>query len=315
MNVLPVSKKPREKYQSWIPSAEDIATLEGADPIPCQGTSATSTWSACANIISGRRGLLNLGQTCFLNVVLQCFVHNPLLRNYFLGDKHNSRTCKIEDCTCCEMDQLFTEVHPLRHIPTIPTTLTNVLQVYSSDNSPYGPISFLATTWRKSAELSGYAQQDAHEFFISSLNHIHSNSRGSTNVHCNCIIHSTFAGQLQSDVQCERCGNVTSTVDPMLDISLELKGKGGEIVSGENTLAACLRRCVACGSGGASMAQRTIGLRCLRSWAVKNTAVVNAGNLLMFVILNSTERTHNSDLSTLTRKPARNSVSSNSRQF
>ena len=95
------------------------------------------------------------------------------------------------------------------------------------------------------AELSGYAQQDAHEFFIFALNQIHSTSRGSTNVSCNCIIHSAFAGQLQSDVRCERCGNVTTTVDPMLDVSLELRGKGSSelITAGENTLAGCLRRC------------------------------------------------------------------------
>lgn len=81
----------------------------------------------------GRRGLLNLGQTCFLNAVLQCLVHNPLLRNYFLSDKHNFRSCKAENCCCCEMDKLFTEVmcHPQsecynslkknlgRYIPTI----------------------------------------------------------------------------------------------------------------------------------------------------------------------------------------------------
>ncbi|KAJ7266551.1 hypothetical protein C8J57DRAFT_1328141 [Mycena rebaudengoi] len=195
----------------------------------------------------GRRGLLNLGQTCFMNVVLQSFVHNPLLRNYFLGDKHNHRQCKIEeDCTCCEMDKLFAEI-------------------FSDDPNPYGPITFLLSTWRKSTELAGYAQQDAHEFFISTLNHIHSNSRGSTNVSCNCIIHSTFAGQLQSDVVCERCKNVTSTVDPMLDISLELKG----VVAGENTLAACLKRftqpeklgpkqysCVKCGKAAQEASKR-----------------------------------------------------------
>lgn len=95
--------------------------------------------------------------------------------------------------------------------------------------------------FRRLKSLSGYAQQDAHEFFIAALNQIHSTSRGSTNVSCNCIIHTTFAGQLQSDVKCERCGNVTNTVDPMLDISLELKGKTSE-TSAENTLAACLRR-------------------------------------------------------------------------
>ncbi|KAG6861620.1 hypothetical protein C0995_014059 [Termitomyces sp. Mi166 len=121
------------------------------------------------------------------------------------------------------MDKLFTEI-------------------YSEDSAPYGPVSFLATSWHASPDLAGYAQQDAHEFFINTLNAIHLTSRGSTNVHCNCVIHSTFAGQLQSDVKCQRCGNVTSTVDPMLDVSLDFRGKGGEGNSGENTLAACLRR-------------------------------------------------------------------------
>uniref|UniRef100_A0A0W0F2P4 Ubiquitin carboxyl-terminal hydrolase n=1 Tax=Moniliophthora roreri TaxID=221103 RepID=A0A0W0F2P4_MONRR len=200
-----VSNKPREPFKAWSPSSEERSALEGS-VIPCQG----------------RRGLLNLGQTCFMNAVLQCFIHNPLLRNYFLGDKHNHRQCKNEECTSCEMDKLFSEV-------------------YSEDTTPYGPMTFLTTTWQKSPELSGYAQQDAHEFFCSALNNIHSSSKGSTNISCNCIIHSTFSGSLQSDVTCERCGNVTSTVDPIFDISLEMKEKG-DSASGENTLGACLRR-------------------------------------------------------------------------
>ena len=66
----------------------------------------------CANIMhAGRMGLLNLGQTCFLNVVLQCLLHNPMLRNYFLSDIHNSKLCKLKECMCCEMDKLFAEVN------------------------------------------------------------------------------------------------------------------------------------------------------------------------------------------------------------
>ncbi|KAL0568143.1 hypothetical protein V5O48_013850 [Marasmius crinis-equi] len=202
-----VSNKPREPFKAWKPSQEEHTALEGTVTVPCQG----------------RRGLLNLGQTCFMNAVLQCFVHNPLLRNYFLGDKHNSRQCKTDDCMSCEMDKLFSEV-------------------YSDETAPFGPVSFLTTTWRESPELSGYAQHDAHEFFYLALNSIHSSSKGSTNISCNCIIHTTFAGQLQSDITCERCRNVTTKVDPTFDISLELKDKdkGGD---GENnTLMACLRR-------------------------------------------------------------------------
>ena len=95
--------------------------------------------------------------------------------------------------------------------------------------------------------MSGYAQQDAHEFFITALNQIHATSRGSTSLQCICIIHSTFAGLLQSDVKCERCGKVADKTDPMLDISLELKGETGSEQT--LTLASCLRRQVLCSTG------------------------------------------------------------------
>lgn len=72
-------------------------------------------------------------------------------------------------------------------------------------------------------ELAGYAQQDAHEFFISALNNIHAGCEGQKLSNCNCIIHTTFAGLLQSNVTCLKCGNVTTTCDPMLDISLGLR--------------------------------------------------------------------------------------------
>jgi ubiquitin carboxyl-terminal hydrolase 22/27/51 len=145
----------------------------------------------------------------------------------------------------CEMDKLFSEVSFVVDFFAVMQECRFRFQVYSENTTPYGPTSFLVTTWRvSSSELSGYAQHDAHEFFISVLNQVHSTSRGSTNVSCNCIIHSTFAGSLQSEVKCERCGNVTTTIDPILDISLELKGKGGEMVTADNTLAGCLRRFV-----------------------------------------------------------------------
>lgn len=117
------------------------------------------------------------------------------------------------------------------------------LQVYSGNEAPLGPTTFLSTMWRASSELSGYAQQDAHECFISALNQIHATSRGKTELSCICIVHSTFDGLLQSDVKCKKCGNVTTATDPMLDISLELKSKVGGIGQ-DYTLASCLRRLV-----------------------------------------------------------------------
>jgi ubiquitin carboxyl-terminal hydrolase 22/27/51 len=176
--------------------------LDNTTPLPCQG----------------QRGLLNLGQTCFLNATLQALLHNPLLRNYFLGDKHNPRWCKNkEDCACCELDRLFSATY------APPPQL------------PFGPTALLATTWRAAGSLAGYAQQDAHECLIALLNAAHASARGSTLLKCNCIVHSTFGGLLQSDVRCPRCNSLSETVDPCLDISLGL-------APGQNALTGCLKR-------------------------------------------------------------------------
>jgi hypothetical protein len=105
--ILQDPKKSRELYSSWVPTESEAVALQAESyPISCEG----------------RRGLLNLGQTCALNTVLQSFLHNPLLRNYFLSDKHNSKLsslsdgpkyklCKAKECMCCEVDRLFSEVY------------------------------------------------------------------------------------------------------------------------------------------------------------------------------------------------------------
>lgn len=169
----------------------------------------------------GLRGLLNLGNTCFMNSILQALTHTPMLRDYFLSDHHScsnsnqngSFTKKfqlnsnghysvvLKKCLICEMSNLFQEF-------------------YSGKCTPHIPFKLLHLVWTQVKHLAGYEQQDAHEFFIATLNAIHKNfienddefSRNNKNRlnfnNCNCIIDRIFTGGLQSDIICSNCKSV-----------------------------------------------------------------------------------------------------------
>ncbi|PWN44095.1 cysteine proteinase [Ceraceosorus guamensis] len=192
------------------------------------------------------RGFRNLGATCFLNVVLQCFLHNPLLRNFFLSDRHNPALCPAqEQCLACELDKIFNEFFSS-----------------TEESPPLAPTSFLFVIYLSkfggSSELSNPGEQDAHELFISAISSIHSSlmlagegarpaipnfphgdhaagittakddesehsSTMSDDMRCPCVVHRAFSGVLQSDVTCSQCGSRSTTRDLFMDLSLDIR--------------------------------------------------------------------------------------------
>uniref|UniRef100_A0A6G1SBH2 Ubiquitin carboxyl-terminal hydrolase n=1 Tax=Aceria tosichella TaxID=561515 RepID=A0A6G1SBH2_9ACAR len=177
------------------------------------------------NSFLGLRGLLNLGSTCFMNCILQALIHTPLLRDYFLDDLHECHYNGDKTiCLVCEMCRLFQEF-------------------YSGKSTPHIPLRLLHLVWTHAKHLAGFEQQDAHEFFIATLNILHRHCKGidtgsneaivNDPQNCDCIIDRIFTGGLQSDVTCQACNNVSTTIDPFWDISLDL---------GPKSLLECLER-------------------------------------------------------------------------
>ncbi|XP_077921281.1 ubiquitin carboxyl-terminal hydrolase 51 [Halichoerus grypus] len=160
----------------------------------------------------GLRGLINLGNTCFMNCIVQALTHIPLLKDFFLSDKHKCIMTSPSLCLVCEMSSLF---HAM----------------YSGSRTPHIPYKLLHLIWIHAEHLAGYRQQDAHEFLIAILDVLHRHSKddsvgqeASNPNCCNCIIDQIFTGGLQSDVTCQACHSVSTTIDPCWDISLDLPG-------------------------------------------------------------------------------------------
>lgn len=103
-------------------------------------------------------------------------------------------------------------------------------------------------TWQHAHHLAGYEQQDAHEFFIATLDLLHRHLIHRTEKRpgsaCDCIVDTIFTGKLQSDVVCQSCQNVSTTIDPFWDISLDLPTFSGKnnVQTAPISLHDCLRR-------------------------------------------------------------------------
>ncbi|KAF2100006.1 cysteine proteinase [Rhizodiscina lignyota] len=156
---------------------------------------------------NGLRGLYNMGQTCFMSVIMQSLVHNPLVRAFYLGEGHKNVDCEKESCTSCAMDEIFTEFYSVEK------------------TEGYGAVNMLMGSWNSAQALAGYQQQDAHEYMQFLFHALHTENGGTSDSKssCSCIIHKTFYGKLQSTVTCEKCKNTTIAYDPVMDLSLDVR--------------------------------------------------------------------------------------------
>lgn len=179
-------------------------------------------------------GLRNLGNTCFMNAVLQSLSNIGVFYRYF---KHlpaletNSKSGRG-----IEPARKVTEVSDALMTEELRKVLINLNQ---GGKTAISPESLFHVIWKIVPRFRGYQQQDAHEFLRYMLDRLHLEllhllPDGSLreNSYLNIgpksrssIVTSVFGGTLQSEVRCLNCCVESKKHDPFLDLSLDIPEK------------------------------------------------------------------------------------------
>ncbi|KEY64765.1 hypothetical protein S7711_05415 [Stachybotrys chartarum IBT 7711] len=185
-----------------------------SDPVKELATYINTNTTTASCRANGLRGIYNAGATCYQNVVLQSFIHNPLLRNFYLSDGHQSNDCQVPHCLSCAMEDMFQDFYALES--TNGYTAANILS------------SFWISEKKAFENLVTTKEQDAHEFFQFLAEELHErNGDGKkpevgSEHSCDCIIHQTFYGKMQTSTTCQNCSGITNAVQSFLDLSVGL---------------------------------------------------------------------------------------------
>lgn len=201
-----------------------------------QNDNAYSSASATPGVF-GVSGLRNLGNTCFMNSILQCLSHTRLLLEFCVNGDYKAHVNKSNSCMKGALISAYAKL----------------MESISRGSELVSPNEFKSQIARFAKRFVGYSQHDAEEFLIYLLEGLHEDLNrtdketrkrytlrdGSDLEHLsesvkahelwnrftqceNSKIVDIFMGYMRSSLSCTNCGHTSNSFEPFLDLSLPI---------------------------------------------------------------------------------------------
>jgi len=187
-------------------------------------------------------GLRNLGNTCFMNAVLQSLSNIQIFSSPF------TNMPSLENALRSAIPKSITNNDNLLIAEELRKT---IILLGEKKKSVISPQSLFSVIWKIVPQFKGYKQQDAQEFLRYMLDRLHTElttlfprNSVSKNLSNTSLVTSLFRGVLQNEVKCLVCGTESKKHDPFFDLSLDIPQKYfDDNSSGENCLLSeCLNK-------------------------------------------------------------------------
>jgi len=195
--------------------------------------------------LPGATGIVNIGNTCYMNTILQCLSNTPMLCKYFAkGGYARSINSNNPDGTKGRMAEEL-------------GLLLN--EIWHKRTSKIKPVSFLQTFANKYPDFKGFNQHDSHEFLRLLLDTLHEDLNRKTETKVSSqnvtlenadqeeeikaskeqweriqgvngsVISDLFGGQTRNVMECESCGHKKVVFEMFMDLSLPMPVKENEV--------------------------------------------------------------------------------------
>ncbi|CAN6542874.1 unnamed protein product [Malus baccata var. baccata] len=161
-------------------------------------------------------GLINCGNSCYANAVLQCLSFTPPLTAYLLQGFHSKDCLKKEWCFMCEFESLVSKA--------------------KEGSSPLSPMGILSQLRKIGSQLGNGREEDAHEFLRYAIDMMQSVCLTEAGVNSSrslkeetTLIDLTFGGYLRSKIKCTKCQGKSERQERMMDLTVEIEGDIGTL--------------------------------------------------------------------------------------